>query len=310
MSLLAFWWIAQVVSPVSSSTAKPGTSSSAAPLECSEVAHGSPENPWERAKRQREGGFCSLIATAETKLGSQAPLGVKQASILADQAAAIRPESALPHVIRGRALMREGKFGAARTELAVATSAVPELLRVPDTLFAWAHTTMQLGDFVESRRAYARLLPSANLISKTDQPTALLDAAWLFMAEGPGSLDSAIATLRELHAPSAPTVRVVTALALALALDRKGARDEAQQLLGPQIRAGAAAAIKDAMDAKLVPAEEVPALLAMSFEGLDVRLAKEHWREVPQGVWRSHAELRLDPKASSKSTSKMGSPSK
>jgi hypothetical protein len=143
--------------------------------------------------------------------------------------------------------------------------------------------------------AYRALLPRASALSGADRAAAAAEGGIVELSLGPSWLDTATAALREALRGAPEDTEAVVVLALALALDRSGAGDEARAVLADRARAEPRAALGAARAQEILavaPAES-PAILAMGLEAADPAGARAAWDAylggAPAGPWAAHA---------------------
>jgi len=269
-------------------------------------------NVWERAKVPKLGPFCDLLASGAAKLTSDLPLSSDVVAI-ADSANKLLPGRAEPYVLRGRALLRLGRANDALSALQEAARRDKRALGEPIVLLSWARANAQLHRSSVAAQAYRDLLPRATALPAYERAAASFEAAMLMMSQGPSGVEPAIALLRQarlthLTQPSADdALEVANVVALALALDRAGDRDEAKTLLSSRI-ARARGISRDPRTAHFLGNAGVPeegdALDAMALEASDPAMAREAWQRYIDGAsgvsgagrageWVSHARAHV-----------------
>lgn len=270
---------------------------------------------WELARVPNLQRYCDLVARAQAELPTM-PQDAKKA---AEQAEAALPGHAAPQVVIARASLALGSLDAAAKAFAAARAIDPRSVEDPGTLHDLARVLARTGKREEGLAVYRALVPRVDLLGTTDRRVSvLLEAAHLSMAvEGAGGLptvadlakpkgsapaakprlDEAIAYLREarLHPPTQQSGDVL--LSLVLALDRVGARDEADATLAEAQRTGVKLRA-EALEYVAVP-EDRDALAALAAEGSDRAAAQKAWEAFlagpgGKGPWAAAAKARLD----------------
>jgi tetratricopeptide (TPR) repeat protein len=191
---------------------------------------------WDRARAPQVGRYCDLLAQAEARLALE-PTRAEQAAKEADAAL---PGQAAPLVLRARAAFALARYAEAAALFRQARSLDPHAAEEPRALWALARSLRQTSDDRAAVAAFRALVPRANgLGSAEDRASALVHAGLAILAEGPAAVDEAVAVLRVASSPEAPSSRPLAQAALALALDRRGARAEAVAAASAATRAGA-----------------------------------------------------------------------
>jgi tetratricopeptide (TPR) repeat protein len=261
----------------------------AAPCFEARGAHG--VNVWERAKEPSFRSFCNLLASGVAKLASDFPLSSDVLAI-ADSADKLLPGRAEPYVLRGRALLRLGRVSDAMSALQEASHRDKRAFDEPIVLLAWARTNAQLHRSSVAAQAYRDLLPRATALPGYERAAAAFEAGMLMMSQGPSGLEQAIALLRQARQarPSADdALEIASVVALALALDRAGDRDEAKTLLASRV-AQAKSISHDPRTARSLSNAGIPeegdALDAMVLEATDRAMARKAWQRYIDGASR------------------------
>ena len=270
-----------------------GAWGSGRPPECAE-AFGRTANVWERAKSPELGHYCDLVASAASKLAGTAAMA-EGALAAAHEADGVLPGHAAPKALEGRALAALGRTDDAFAALTAAKSLNAGALEDPPTLLAWARVLARTGHREGAAEAFRALLPRASALSGADRAAAATEAGLVALTLGPASLDAATAALREVLRDTQDDASPLVALALALALDRGGAADEARALLADRAPADPRAALATARAKELlaVAPTEGHALLAFALESSDPAAARTAWGEYlaasPASPWAAHA---------------------
>lgn len=264
---------------------------------------------WELARVPNLQRYCDLVARAQTQLASMP----REARKAAEEADAALPGHAAPAVVIARAALATGAVAEAAQAFARARAIDPRSVEEPGAMSDLARTLSRSGKRDEALAVYRALVPRVDLLGTTERRvTVLLEAAYLSMtldglpapaaltkprAPARPRLDEAIAYLREArqHPPSQRGGDVL--FALALALDRAGARDEADATLAEAHRTGARVS-SDAAEYLAAP-EDRAALDALAAEEGDRAAAIKAWEAYlagpgGKGAWAGAARARLD----------------
>ncbi len=277
--------------------------SSARPPECAPLGDGlrAASNVWERAKSPELRRYCDLIASGAAKLaGSGAdPATAREVLAIADEAERAIPARAAPSVLRGRALAKLGRYKEALAALEDGKGRDDRALDDPASLLAWARMLARNGRRDDAAAAYRALLPRASTLTLADRGAACIEAGLLASARGPSGLAEAVADLRQARRDSQEVTHVVAVLALALALDRAGDRDEARAVLAEQARGDVRGVLGDPRAREIFSASgatpEADAMAALAFEASgEASAAREAWRIYlesagAKGTWADHA---------------------
>jgi tetratricopeptide (TPR) repeat protein len=281
-----------------------GAWSSARPPECAPLDVGRLTNVWERAKAPKLRRYCDLLASGASKLAGGP--GMREEVLgIADHAEQTYPGHAAPMALKGRALCELGRYAEALAALreAKAREKDDRALDDPLALYAWARSLARgtPPDLAGAVAAYGALLPRAATLSLADRSAASLEAGLLTMNEGPPGLDSAVPILREAIRDAQDTAQVVSVLALALALDRAGEKDEARALLQERLHGDprpvlATAHAKEMLAPSLASEAHALSALALEAEGT-LPAARAEWQAYldasPSGPWADHARAHL-----------------
>jgi tetratricopeptide (TPR) repeat protein len=273
---------------------------SARPLECTPLEAGAAGNVWERAKSPELRRYCDLLASGAAKLAGTGA-GAGEVLAIADEADHAIPGRAAPSVLRGRALARLGRWNDARTSLEAARSRDPRALDDPAALLTWARVLARTGHAAEAAEAYRALLPRGSTLSAADRGAAAIEAGMLASARGAAGLEDAIALLRQARQDAQDATQTVAILALALALDRAGDKDEARALLTARVHADPRATLGDPRIREILAVAGAPAeadaLEAIALTQLDPAAAREAWKRyvdaAGHGPWIDHAKAHL-----------------
>lgn len=269
---------------------------SSRPVDCS-LASGPRANVWERVKHPELGRACDLLAAAAARLapGSERP---EEAIRLAMQAEQRMPGRGAPLALRGRAEAMLGRDADAFATFGAARAAEPSSVDEPATLYALARSAARSGHKDVARDAYLALMPRSSVLTSDQRAAALLEAGLLVLSAGPARLADAIAILRQARVEARDARGAAATFALALALDRAGAREEARAVAAESsVAVRAVMADARVRDALSVQPEEVDALAAIASGG-DDKVALERWRtylaQAPSGPWAPHARSRAE----------------
>ena len=280
------------------------------PAECGTDGNLRGTNIWERAKHPELRHYCDLLATGASKLVSPATAG--EALREADEADGVMPGHAAPLVLKGRALAKLGRFADAYAAFAEARRRDARSLDDSEALLAFARSCARSNHEAEAVTAFRALLPRADGLSSSERAGAYVEAAMHTMnvagsAAGgtaqettrSGSLDDAIAMLRQARREATDALQPVATLALALALDRSGDHDEARAVLDDRARAAARNIARDAtLQSLLGPLGfESQALAAIGLESTDPAASHAAWQAfvsaAPTSPWVDQARSHL-----------------
>lgn len=254
-------------------------------------------NKWERAKEPSLQSYCTLLASGTAKLVNGGALA-KEVPAIADDADKLLPGRAAPSVLKGRALLKLGKPADALAALKEARARDDRALDDPVALLAWARANARTGHFDEAAQAYRAALPRTSALSAAERSTASFEAGMIVMAQGPKTIDDAVAMLRQARREAQDSMQVASVVALALALDRSGQKDEAKAVLAERVRSDAKPVLSDARIADALAdagvAHESDALLGTALEVTDPSAARDVWRRYAEGAggkgpWSDHA---------------------
>jgi hypothetical protein len=118
------------------------------------------------------------------------------------------------------------------------------------------------------------------------------------MGQGPKSVDDAVAMLRQARRDAQDALQTASVVALALALDRAGQKDEAKAVLAARVRSDVKPVLADPRVTDALAdagvAHEADALVATALEATDGAGAREAWRRYVEGgggkgPWADHA---------------------
>ncbi len=269
-------------------------SAASRPVECGVDGSMRGTNIWERAKHPELRHYCDLLATGASKLVS--PSTAADALREADEAETVMAGHAAPRTLKGRALAKLGRFTEAYAAFTDAKSRDARALDDPAALLAYARSAARSGHAPEALAAFRSLLPRADGLGSGERAAAYVEAAVLAMESGAGQVDDAIAMLRQARRESTDALQPVATLALALALDRSGAKDEAKALLDERAKAAARNVARDPNVQQLLGpiAFEAEAMAAIGLEQSDATAAQAAWQRFIAGAgqsttWVEHA---------------------
>ncbi len=258
-------------------------------------------NIWERAKHPELRHYCDLLATGTSKLNSSA--GANDALREADEAEQAMPGHAAPLTLKGRALAKAGRWSEAYTAFTEAKRRDARALDDAAALRDYARACARSGHAADSLAAFRSLLPRADGLSSFDRAPSYVEGAFQAMNSGTGSaqlIDDAVAMLRQARREAGDALQPVATLALALALDRSGAKDEARAVLDDRAKAKARDIARDpGMTTLLGPlAFEAEAMAAVGLEGTDAAASQAAWQRYvdgagTSGAWLEHAKNHL-----------------
>jgi tetratricopeptide (TPR) repeat protein len=280
-----------------------GAHGGARPAECAALDGGRASNIWERAKSPELLRYCDLLASGAAKL-SGSPELAREVLTVAEEADQAIPGRAAPRVLRGRALARLGRAAEALAALESARAKDDRALDEPVTLLTWARALEIAGHPKEALSAYRALLPRSSSLVVADRGPAYVEAGLLAMAQaGPATLDDPVEILRESRRESQDVIQTIAVVALALALDRAGAKAEARTTLADRSVGEFHAALSDAHAREgLGPSAigELDAMMGLALEGdrKGGREAREAWQRYvdgagSKGAWLEHARQHL-----------------
>lgn len=274
----------------------------ARPVECGLADGFKAANPWERAKEPNLRRYCDLLASGTAKLvGSGSAILVKEVPGIADEADKLLPGRASPSVLKGRAFLRMNQAAEALKALEEARKRDDRALDDPVALLAWARANARTGHVPEATAAYRAALPRTSALSAQERSAAAFEAGMTVMMQGTkGSIDDAIAMFRQARKDAQDSLQVASVVALALALDRGGQKEEARAALAERVHADVKSflvgdpRVREALS-DAGAAQETDALLGYALEGHDPAGAKEAWRKYLEGAggkgpWADHAK--------------------
>lgn len=274
----------------------------ARPLECGIDGSLRGTNMWERAKHPELRRYCELLAAGTSKLVS--PTTAADALREADDADQVMPGHAAPLTLKGRALAKLGRHTEAYAAFTEAKRRDARALDDPAALLAFARASARSGHMPEALVAFRSLLPRADGLTSTDRAPAYVEAA--FHAMNAGAVEDAVAMLRQARREAADAIQPTATLALALALDRSGAKDEAKAVLDDRAKAEARNVTRNAtVTALLGPlAFEAEAMAGIGLESTDVAASQAAWQRFVTAAgqnttWIDHARTHISSHPSS-----------
>ncbi len=284
--------------PVVLFVAQLSLSAASRPAECGVDGNMRGTNIWERAKHPELRRYCDLLATGTSKLVS--PSTAADALREADEAEQVMAGRAAPRTLKGRALAKLGRHTEAYAAFSEAKQRDARALDDPSALLAFARSAARSGHATEALGAFRSLLPRADGLTSAERAPAYVEAALLAMSAGASSVDDAIAMLRQAKREATDTLQPLTTLALALALDRSGAKDEARALLDERAKAAARNVARDSTLPNLLGplAFEGEAMAAIGLEASDPAAAQAAWQKYIEAAgqnptWIEHAKSHL-----------------
>lgn len=249
-------------------------------------------NVWEAAREPNLERYCDLLARGFGQL-LLTPETALETADLADRAA---PGHAAPSVLRGRAYAMLKLWPKAAAELEHARAVDSRSLEDPLTLREWARALASTDRPREALAAYRTLGPRVSIFpAPEERARTFVEAAELAFSLGPTTLDDAIAFLGEAKQLGVRELEWRVSSELALAFDRRGAKDEAAGLVIELLRRFR----KEAKAQATSENREVAAAAALVLESIDARLAVEAWERYitaagTRGPWIEHAQKRLE----------------
>ncbi len=269
------------------------TWSSGRPPECSSLL-GLDANVWERAKSPELRQYCDLVASASSKLsGTGAMAGAALEAVR--KAETLLPGRAAARALEGRALVALDQAPGAVAAFRDAATKDPHVLDDPSVLLAWARALARTGHPEEASSAYRALLPRSSSLSSEERASAAAQAGLVAISRGPAGLDEGVAALRDAMRQADGEAALIAALALALARDRGGAREEAQSLMADRVRGDPRIWLSTprAREILSVAPSERSALMAFALQparGFEARQAwLQYLTDSPDSPWTAHA---------------------
>ena len=274
-----------------------GAFGAARPAECGVQEGFRAANKWERAKEPNLQSYCALLASGTAKLVNAGALA-REVPAIADEADKLLPGRAAPSVLKGRALLRLGKASEALAVLKEARTRDDRALDDPVALLAWARANARTGHSEEAAQAYRAALPRTSALAAAERSAASFEAGMVVMSQGPKAIDDAVAMLRQARREAQDSMQTASVVALALALDRSGQKEEAKAVLAERVRPDAKPVLADPRVTEALAdagvSHESDALLATALESTDPSAARDVWHRYLEGAggkspWSDHA---------------------
>jgi tetratricopeptide (TPR) repeat protein len=249
-------------------------------------------NVWDAALEPNLERYCDLLARGFGQL-LLSPEAALDSADLADRAT---PGHAAPFVLRGRAYAALKLWPKAAAELERARSLDSRSLEDPLTLREWCRALASTDRAREALTAYRTLGPRISIFpSPEERARTFIEAAELAFSLGPATLDDAAAFLGEAKQLGVRELEWRVSSELALAFDRRGAKDQATGLVGELARRFRKEAKADATSEN----REAQAAAALVLESTDPRQALEAWERYvtaagARGPWVEHAQKHID----------------
>ena len=248
---------------------------------------------WDRARSPELSRYCDLLAQAEASVEADP----KRAATAAGTADQLLPGRAAPLVLLARAAAAEGRASDAVALFRRARALDPEAGRDASALFALATSLAQSSDEKGAVAAYRALVPQASALGAARRTQARVDAGLAILREGPDAAAEAISVLRAAVSGAAPELASLADAALALALDRTGARGEARALLAGSRSVAIVGRGAEGASPRVARREDALALRALANESADVPRAIADWEAflaaAGQSPWSGHARAHL-----------------
>jgi tetratricopeptide (TPR) repeat protein len=227
---------------------------------------------WDAARDPTLDRYCDFLALGFAQL----PFSPDKALEIADRADAASPGRAGPAVLRGRAFANKKSWEQAREAFEKARGIDPRSLEDPLTMREWARALARVGRGADALAVYRTLGPRLSALSSPDdRARTFVEAAELAFSLGPDALDDAIAFLAEAKQLAGRDLDWRVGAELALALDRKGAHDEASGLVADLARRWRKGSAPSSGPEN---ADELAAS-ALVLESVDPRQAAELWEK-------------------------------
>jgi hypothetical protein len=227
-------------------------------------------NVWDVARDPTLDGYCDLLASGFAQLS----FSPDRALEMADRAERASPGRAGPWVLRGRAQASKKAWEEARGAFERARAIDAQSLEDPLTMRDWARALARVRSAKDALAVYRTLGPRLSALAAPDERArTFVEAAEVGFALGPEGLDDAIAFLGEAKQLAGRELEWRVGAELALALDRKGAKDEVAGLVADLARRFR----KDARPASAAENAEEQAATALVLEAIDARQAVDAW---------------------------------
>jgi tetratricopeptide (TPR) repeat protein len=258
--------------------------------ECLAASPAGRSGPWQRARTSQLAAYCDELARAWASLNADPG----RARAAAERAEGLLPGRAAPLLLQGQAATREGKYEQAASLFRRAAERDPQALDDPRSLRDFARSVEEAEGHSKAADAYRRLSPLASALPGDERAQALIGAAIAVGARGPEALDESLALLRSALQEGPPSLQPALYAALALGLDRRGARAEATAMAERARRTGAIGWLDEAKRG----GDEWVAARARLLEGADLSAATSLWQTFlrgpgGRGPWAAHARARL-----------------
>jgi hypothetical protein len=246
-------------------------------------------NVWDAARDPTLDHYCDLLAIGFAQL----PFSPDKALEIAERADATSPGRAGPAVLRGRAYAVKKSWEQATEAFEKARAIDARSLEDPLTMREWARALARVGRGKEALAVYRTLGPRLSALSSADdRARTFVEAAELAFSLGPEALDDAVAFLGEAKQLAGRDLEWRVGAELALALDRKGARDEAAGIVADLARRWR----KGTVAASGFESPDEQAANALVLEAIDARQAAEAWDKylaaAERGPFAEHARQR------------------
>jgi tetratricopeptide (TPR) repeat protein len=226
-------------------------------------------NVWDVARDPTLDHYCDLLAIGFAQL----PFSPDKALEIAERAEATSPGRAGPAVLRGRAFAIKKSWDQARDAFEKARAIDPRSLEDPLTMREWARALARVGRGADALTVYRTLGPRLSaLAAPDDRARTFVEAAELAFSVGPEALDDALAFLGEAKQLAGRDLEGRVGAELALALDRKGAKEQAAGLVADLARRWRKKAPVPSFESL-----DEQAATALVLEAIDPRLAAETW---------------------------------
>lgn len=266
------------------------------PRECSETRAAS-ANVWERAKSPDLRKYCEIMSLAAARLAA-ASAG-KDVLALLDEAERVVSGRTPTLVLRGRALLRTRRTKEAFEVFEKAVAADGQALSDPAALLAYARAASRSGAEAKARVAYVTLMPRADLLPTDERSRTYFEAGLHSMRSGVEGLPTAVLAFREMRRDASETWSELGRVALALALDRQGLREESDSVLGTPrpsevSRLLTFAAVVESLE-NGASKQEIEALRAIAADRTEPATGRAAWKKYIESIaldapFRAHAE--------------------
>jgi len=267
--------------PPRSSSLTAAAQASARPKECAVTVSSSTvrwgAKVWDAARDPTLDRYCDLLAKGYAEL----PFSPDAALRTADQADQASSGRAGPSVLRARAYANLKSWDKAAAEFERARGIDSRSIEDPLSMREWARALGRVGRASEALAVYRTLGPRLSALSSADERArTFLEGAEVAFSIGATALEDAIAFLGEAKQLAARDLEWRVGAELALALDRKGAKDEAAGLVAELARRRRSGPRTTADP----PSPDEQAATALVLEAIDVRQALEGWDRYLEAV--------------------------